>query len=423
MLTIYRCFINIFFPLIVIIIFLRVIFNKEDKLRFKEKLFFSSFNIVKKFRRKLIWFHVASIGELKSIIPLIKKLKEDNNFDFLITTVTVSSAQLFNKEFSLQDNITHRFFPIDKPSLIKKFLEGWKPNLTIFVDSEIWPNFLFEIKKRKIPLILLNARITKKTFQRWNLFPTLAKSVFNNFDLCLASSNESKKYLKKMNTNKIKYFGNLKLTAESKIKDLNVENIKIINTQKTWCAVSAHEGEDIFCLKTHLEIRKNFEDIVTIIIPRHINRVVKIKSECKKMNLKSQILSEGELIKRGKEIIIINSYGVMSKYLNICKSVFIGKSLIKKLEPVGGQNPIEAAKLGCKIYHGPYVNNFKEIYELLNQYKISEKINEVSELSHKLTTDLMGSKKIKNEKIIFINNLGKKILNDTYKELSEILYQ
>ena len=173
MLLIYRYLINFFFPIIIIIIFFRSLFNKEDKDRFKEKLFSSSFNITKDYNKELIWFHAASIGELKSIIPLIKKLNEKNKFEFLITTVTLSSANLIKKELLNEKNIIHRFFPIDKSNLVQRFLDSWSPNLIIFVDSEIWPNFILNIKQRNIPLILLNGRITKKTFLRWNLVPDL----------------------------------------------------------------------------------------------------------------------------------------------------------------------------------------------------------------------------------------------------------
>ena len=164
MTLIYRHLINILFPIIIIIISLRVWFKKEDKIRFKEKLFISSFNIIRNRDKKLIWFHVASIGELKSIITLINFLNKQDKFQFLITTVTLSSSLLFHKEFSNEKNIFHKFFPIDKMSLVKKFMNDISPNFAIFIDSEIWPNFIFEIKKRNIPLILLNARISKKTF-------------------------------------------------------------------------------------------------------------------------------------------------------------------------------------------------------------------------------------------------------------------
>ena len=421
MFLIYRYLINIFFPIIILITFLRTYFNKEDKNRFKEKLFSSSFNVNKNYNKKLIWFHVASIGELKSIIPLIKKLNRKNNFEFLITTITLSSSHLISEELSGEQNITHRFLPIDKLNLVKKFLDNWSPNLTIFVDSEIWPNFILEIKKRKIPLVLLNGRITRKTFLRWSLLPKVAEKIFQSFELCLPASKESKQYLEKFKVKNIKYLGNLKLTFENKTNILNDKNKEILNFSKFWCAVSTHKEEDIFCLKTHLKIKAIHQDIITIIIPRHIDRVQNIETSCKKFNLTCQILSKDELIKNDKEIIVINSYGMTSNYLELCKSVFIGKSMIEKLKRVGGQNPIEAAKFKCKIYHGPYVYNFKEIYDLFNKYKISEEIHNEIELSNKISMDLSKSNAINNEKIEIINDLGKKILNDTCDELDKII--
>ena len=420
MLLIYRYLINILFPIIIIIIFLRTWFNKEDKNRFKEKLFISSFNVVKDNKKKLIWFHAASIGELKSIIPLVKKLNEKNIFEFLVTTVTLSSAQLTEKEFLNEKNITHRFFPVDKILIVERFLDKWSPDMIIFVDSEIWPNFLLTIKKRAIPLVLLNGRITKKTFLRWNLIPNVAQNIFQTFDLCLSSNNESKEYLEKLKAKNVKCFGNLKLTSENTLANSNFKNKEILKNIKFWCAVSTHKGEDVFCLKTHFQIKKKHKNITTVIIPRHIERVKSIELSCRKLGLKSQIVSEDNAILPNSEIIIINTYGVLTNYLQFSRSVFIGKSMIKKLESVGGQNPIEAAKLGCKIYHGPYVYNFKDIYELLNKYKISEKINDEIELANKIIIDFDKAHKINDDKIRIINNLGKDILKNTYNELNKI---
>ena len=174
--------------------------------------------------------------------------------------------------------------------------------------------------------------------------------------------------------------------------------------------------------KSSLKNKKKYKNIITIIIPRHLNNIQDIKFQCKELNLKYQVLSDGELIKPNKEIIIINSYGVMSKYLKNCKSVFIGKSVIKKLEKVGGQNPIEAAKLGCKIYNGPYVYNFKEIYALFKKLKISETIFNYNDLSNKLIIDLSKPNKVNNNKINVINNYGKKILTNTYNSLLKVAF-
>ena len=153
----------------------------------------------------------------------------------------------------------------------------------------------------------------------------------------------------------------------------------------------------------------------------HLTSVKKIELSCRKLNLKSQILSSGEKIKPEKEIIIINSYGVISNYLSFCKSVFIGKSMSKELRLVGGQSPVESAKLGCKIYHGPYIYNFKEIYELLNKHNISQQIINENELAKKISIDLDNKDKANINQIDFINNLGKEILNNTFNELNRII--
>ena len=420
MILIYQFIINFFFPVIIVVIFLRTFFNKEDKNRYKEKIYPSSYNVVRDKTKKLFWFHAASIGELNSIIPLIKKLNTKNN-DFLITTVTLSSSKLFFEEFKDSKNIIHRFLPVDKKKLVKKFIETWSPNLAVFVDSEIWPNFILQIKKNKIPLYLLNARITKKTFLKWNLVPKTAKKIFQSFDLGLSYSKETKEYLKKLGLKEIKYYGNLKLASEIKLNNLDEHNKIFLKKNKYWCAVSTHKEEDEFCIKTHKNLKEKYQDIKTIIIPRHIDRVKKIKKSCDSFGINAQILSKKEKIKPEKEFYIINSYGETHNYLSLCKCVFIGKSMIKKLEPVGGQSPIEAAKLGCKIYHGPYVNNFREIYDLFNNLKISEKITGDKDLANKISDNLKEFDKIKEINISVLNNLGEEILNNTANEFKKFI--
>ena len=161
--------------------------------------------------------------------------------------------------------------------------------------------------------------------------------------------------------------------------------------------------------------------MITVIIPRHISRSTEIEKLCKKYELTSQILNDQDFIKDNNEIIIINSFGALSKFYNYSKSVFIGKSMIKKLEKVGGQNPIEAAKFGCKIYHGPYIYNFREIYNLLKSYKISEEIYNDKDLFEKLKTDFKDKKNDNNRIDSSIEDLGKKILDHTSKEISNFL--
>ena len=422
MIFIYRLFTFIFYPFFILLIFMRKLIKKEDKNRYKEKIFSSYFFPERNKEKKLIWFHAASIGEVQSIFPLIQKLNDDkNDIDFLITTVTLSAGNIVKKKLNSYVNIKHRYFPIDVNFLIKNFLNKWQPNLVVFVDSEIWPNLIVEIKKRKIPLTLLNGRITKKTFNKWMLLPKFAKEIFSNFDLCLASSKESEENLKKLNTKNLKYIGNIKFAGKLEKNILIDENIKILKKKIFWCAASTHKGEETICLKTHVNLKKIYKDMITVIIPRHISRSTEIEKLCKKYELTSQILNDQDFIKDNNEIIIINSFGALSKFYNYSKSVFIGKSMIKKLEKVGGQNPIEAAKFGCKIYHGPYIYNFREIYNLLKSYKISEEIYNEKDLFEKLKTDFKDKKNDNNRINSSIEDLGKKILDNTSKEISNFL--
>ena len=421
MILIYRFLTILFYPIFIILIYLRKLLKKEDKERFREKIF-PNYSFTKKEKNKIIiWFHAASIGEVQSIFPLIQNIGNNKNIKFLITTVTLSSASIVKKKLSEHQNIEHRYFPFDVNFLIRNFLNQWKPNLAIFVDSEVWPNFIFEIKKRKIPLILINGRITKKSFSRWLLVPKFAKKVFSKFDLCLAASQESEGMLKRLNIQNIKYIGNIKLANKIKKNDLINKELETLKEKKVWCAASTHRGEEIICLKTHLNLKKYYNDVITIIIPRHINRSKEIKELCKKYKITAQILSNKDIIKTGNEIIIVNSFGALIKFFTYSKSVFIGKSLIEKLKKESGQNPIEAAKLGCKVYHGPYVYNFQEIYNLLNHHNIAEKIYDDKELSEKLINDFNDTKDKKDNIVDKIDELGEKILINSVKEINKFL--
>ena len=422
MILLYRILTILIYPLLFIFLYYRKIIKKEDPIKFKEKILPSCFKVERKAKSKLIWFHAASIGEFKSIIPIVKKLLFDKkNLEILVTTTTLSSGNLAKIEFKKYDNVCHRFFPFDLNFLIKKFLKLWKPNYIFLVDSEIWPNLILTAKKKKIPIAIINARLTAKTFNKWMMFPNTAKRVFNSFDLCLASNNETKNYLKKLNAKNIHFNGNIKLindVDESKIKNLNE---KFLVLRRFWVAASIHQGEDLFCLKTHLRIRKRYKDIITIIIPRHIDKTKNINDLSKKLNLKTQLLNNGDKILENKEIIIVNSFGVLQNYFKYAKSVFIGKSMLKKLENEGGQNPIDAAKLKCNIYHGPYVYNFKEIYEMLKKINMAKKVKTYEDLSNNLVRDLKNPLKKDSKTSNYLNNLGQRILENTMGKINNFI--
>ncbi len=417
---VYKFLTSLCFPVFIIIIFLRKFLKKEDSIRFREKYLKDYFFV--KSKKKLFWLHAASIGELKSVVPIIKTLRlKKPDVEFLVTTVTLSSGEMFKREFEKMKNINHKYFPFDNISLVKTFLKKCNPDLVIFVDSEIWPNFIVETKKRNIPLILMNGRITKKTFDRWSIFPKFAGYIFENFDLCLPASKESEIYLKNLFCKNIKYCGNIKFAANIQINELEEKNKKILNNFKVWCAASTHPNEETKILKSHIEIKKSYRDIITIIVPRHIQRAEKILTKSVRLGLSSQVLKKGDILTNIKEILIIKSFGSLLKYFNYCNIVFIGKSLDKSYEKIGGQNPIEAAKLGCKIYHGPFVSNFKEVYNYLEELKISFKVNNKEELSKEILKDFKYDRINSDETIKLINEKGNLILNNHMKELEHFI--
>ena len=410
MFFIYKFLTNVIFIFSPIIIFIRLLKKKEDPIRFKEKLgFFSK----KKLKGKLIWFHGASVGEILSVIPLVEKLEKNKEIkQILITSNTLSSSKILSK-LKLKKTI-HQFFPIDTNYNSNKFLNYWDPSIAIFIDSEIWPNMITNIKKKSISLMLINARITKRSFKKWKFFSSSTKKLFQNFDICLTSSLETKNYLKLLGTKKNYFIGNLKFTqSEKTIDELKDSTKKFFSTKIIWCASSTHEHEEKICANIHKKLKIKYKNLLTVIIPRHIHRTQKIIKEIKELGLKIHLHDSKKKIDKKTDIYLVNSFGQTQSFFKECKIVFLGGSIIQH----GGQNPLEAAKYGCQILHGPNVWNFKEIYNLLKTHKISNKISTSNELYHKVA-QLLTNKKNTKDLQLEIKNLGNKILNLTLDEIN-----
>ena len=321
----YKIFTYLFYPLSKLYLFFRKLKNKEDSTRYIEKL--SKINLSRG-EGFLLWFHVASVGEAMSVLPLIEKFsKEEKIKKNLITSITLSSGKILKKRYNNNTKILHQFLPLDIPIYTKKFLDHWKPNLSIFIDSEIWPNLILDTKRRKIPLILVNARITEKSFLRWKLVINFAKKIFGSFDLCIASNKESEKFLEILGAKNNKNHGNIKFSNLNNKIDKDLKNISI-NDRKIWCAASTHNTEEILCGKAHLKIKEKYNNILTIIIPRHIERAEKIVKELSELNLEVVLSSSIEKLNKRTDILLVNSYGESIKYYKISKCVFLGKSLI-----------------------------------------------------------------------------------------------
>ena len=413
MFFLYQIFIAILLILSPLIIGFRILKGKEDRLRVKEKFCFPS---KKRVGGNLVWFHGSSVGEILSILPLVYELEKNKSIDqILITSSTLSSAEIF-KKFKFKKTV-HQFFPIDSILYSYKFLNYWRPAIAIFVESEIWPSIFNTLNKKNIPLLLLNARITKKTFKKWSYIKKFSNSVFKNISIAYPQNNETFNYLKKLNISKIKKIGNLKFINNSEDKFIKIDKILLRNlkNRKFWCASSTHPGEEIICAKVHINLKKKYKKFLTIIIPRHINRVNKIIREIENFKLRVVTHSSNPKNLKNVDIYLVDTYGETKKFYQASNIVFMGKSLTVK----GGQNPLEPTSHGATVLYGPNISNFTDTYKLLDKLKITHKVNGVNNLTNMVDKLIIKPNNHKN--YLKIEKMGKKILHETKDEVNRLL--
>jgi 3-deoxy-D-manno-octulosonic-acid transferase len=269
---------------------------------------------------------------------------------------------------------------------------------------------------KKIPIVLLNARITRKSFNRWNLVQNFAKTIFGKISLALPSNLETKMFLKKLGVKKIKIAGNLKYYGKSKINFKDKINLnKKFNNFKVWCAASTHNSEEILISKLHKDLKKNEKKLLTIIIPRHINRSKNIINKLKDDNLNVITYSSGKKLKKDTDIYLVDTYGEASKFYSLSNVTFMGGSIIKH----GGQNPLEPARLGNYIISGPNIENFKEIYKFLEKNRMSIRTSNTTKIKKIIRMRLNKKLSNNNKKKIF--RIGDKILNKNFSYISEYI--
>ena len=412
MFVIYNFFLFLLILISPLIILIRIFLGKEDQNRFKEKYGFLAKN---NNNNEIVWIHGASVGEILSVIPIIRKFEEDKKIKRILITSSTTSSSLILSKFRFK-KIVHQFYPFDSNFLTKHFINHWKPKLAIFVDSEIWPNMFVNLHKKNIPLILLNARITKKSFNRWKFFPNFSKKIFEKITLALPQNMESRKYLKLLGTKNIKLVGNLKFfgaTQKNNIKNSVLK--KKFSKRIIFCAASTHRTEELFIGRVHKELKSEIKNLITIIIPRHINRKKEILDELKNIGLNSQLHTSTKKLSKDTDIYIVDTYGETAKFYSLSKLTFLGGSLI----PHGGQNPLESAREGNYILYGPNIENFKEVYEMLEKLKITTRVNSIKNM-----------KSVVRQKINFLQRntvhkklkyLGDKILNKNLYEIKKFI--
>ena len=327
----------------------------------------------------LIWVHGASVGEMLAVVPLIDRIRA-RDFAVLVTSGTVTSAALAGQR--LPDGAIHQFIPVDLPQFAARFLDHWRPDLALFVESDLWPNLILGCARRKIPMILVNGRISERSFRRWRLVSGASAALLGRFDLCLAQSDANAQRLARLGAPRVSTTGNLKLDVPAAPVDtatLHRFNA-LIGLREVVAAASTHAGEETAMIAAHRRLRAKHPNLLTVIAPRHPERGPSIADIAKVAGLSVGMRSRGELPKRDVDVYIADTLGELGLIYRIAPIVFMGGSLAKH----GGQNPIEPIRLGAAVLHGPHIWNFAELYATLDQAHGAELVDDEEALTTRL---------------------------------------
>ena len=324
----------------------------------------------------LVWIHCASVGELLTVIPLIGRL-HDKAFAVLCTSGTLTSAAI--AELRLPAGTIHQFITLDVPQFVDRFFEHWRPDIAVFVESDLWPNLIMAATKRAIPLILINGRLSERSFKRWRWAPGTVAALLRSFDLCLAQSATHAARFRDLGAPRVATTGNLKLDVPDPPADEYALALlkDAIAGRTVFAGTSTHAGEEITLVEVHRRLRNSFPQLLTIIAPRHPERGQGILEIVRAADLTAKVRSRGELPASDTDIYIADTMGELGLIYRLAPIVFVGGSLARH----GGQNPIEPAKLGAAILHGPQVWNFTEIYAALDSAHGAELVSDVGKLA------------------------------------------
>jgi 3-deoxy-D-manno-octulosonic-acid transferase len=324
----------------------------------------------------LVWVHSASVGELLAVIPLIERIRQ-KQFAVLCTSGTVSSANL--AEHRLPPGTIHQFVTLDVPRFVRRFFDHWRPDLALFVESDLWPNLIMTSARRGVPLILINGRLSERSFKRWRLVPGTITALLRRFDLCLAQSAADAGRLRQLGAPRIATTGNLKLDVpEPPVNPDSLAALEAAIGERTVVAgASTHAGEETMLIEAHRRLRASFPQLLTIIAPRHPERGPGILEIGHAAGLQAALRSRGELPRNDTDIYVADTLGELGLIYRLAPIVFVGGSIASH----GGQNPIEPIKLGAAILHGPHVWNFAEIYAALDRSRGAEQVADAGKLA------------------------------------------
>jgi 3-deoxy-D-manno-octulosonic-acid transferase len=345
-------------PLAGLLLSLRLNNGKEDALRLAERRGAPG---VERPPGPLVWLHGASVGESLSLLPLVERLTQCG-LAALVTTGTVTSAQLLARR--LPAGAIHQFAPLDAPRFFKRFFEHWRPDLGLIAESELWPNMIMEAARAGTPLVMVNARMSERSFARWAYAPALIRTLLGEIDLSLAQTECDGDRLGRLGARSVQVIGNLKYDAPAPPADVRelAALSGLTSGRQIWIAASTHEGEERIAAEAHRRLAEVFPDALTLIAPRHPGRGAAVLAQLQGQGFACGLRSRGDRPGRDASIYICDTIGELGLFYRLAGIVLVGRSLTG----AGGQNPIEPAKLASAILHGPHVANFADVYALLD---------------------------------------------------------
>ncbi|MCS0502298.1 3-deoxy-D-manno-octulosonic acid transferase [Ancylobacter mangrovi] len=332
--------------------------GKEDPARLRERYGHAS---APRPKGPLVWLHGASVGEMLAVLPLMDRLRA-RGFNVLLTSGTLTSAKLAASR--LPPDIVHQFVPLDSPLFLRRFLKHWRPDLVLLVESELWPNILIEVNARRVPLVLVNARMSPRSFASWQRISTSVKALLGRVDLCLAQGPDDGERLTQLGAPRVAVTGNLKFDSPPPPVDLAAfDTLRAASAgREVLVAASTHPGEEEIVIEAHKRLAKERPNLLTIIAPRHPERGLSVIALASEAGCPAVLRSDGYLPDRGTSIYVADTIGELGLFYRLGPVALLGGSLVRK----GGQNPIEPIKLDTAILHGPHVTNFSDLYGALD---------------------------------------------------------
>jgi 3-deoxy-D-manno-octulosonic-acid transferase len=363
-------------PLLPIALSWRASRGKEDRTRLDERF---GRTTLSRPPGRLAWVHAASVGETNAVMPLVERLIE-SGVAVVFTTVTVTAAAIAAQR--LPAGALHQFAPVDAPPLVGRFLDHWRPQMAIFVESELWPTTIARLSAAGIPQILVNARLSERSYRGWSRFAGVAQSVFGRVALCLAQTRQDGERYRALGARRVIVTGNLKFDApapdvdQAKLDEFH----KLAAGRPVWVAASTHPGEEAIFGEAHRSLREQFPNLLTIVVPRHPDRGSDIRSSMSATGLTVAQRSKNEPISDATEVYVADTFGELGLFYRVAPVAFLGGSLV----PHGGQNPIEPARLACAVLHGPHIHNFTEIFAAIDAAAPASEVADAASLASAL---------------------------------------